>query len=108
MEIPGTTSTEFLENIRKKSLAAALFLAVSGMAQPIHPPIRTTHFSHAGLVTHNILSAGDPYSPSERCWKAVSMFPISVTPVRSEPQATRAVTDLLPPRQIKLGVLFRF
>lgn len=28
-----------------------------------YPVNKTTHFSHAGLVTHNILSAGDPYSP---------------------------------------------
>jgi mannose-6-phosphate isomerase-like protein (cupin superfamily) len=94
----------------KKTLAAVLFFATSGMAQTIAPAVapgdaatpaptpaapggrggggagnpvhgrndqegvdvdrfigypvnKTTHFSHAGLVTHNILTAGDPYSP---------------------------------------------
>ena len=60
-----------------------------------YPVNKTTHFSHAGLVTHNILSAGDPYSPGPngavmeyyKDLSTATLLPFSRTPLLTLPDS---------------------
>ena len=65
-------------------------------------------------MTHNILSAGDPYSPGDRVLEG-SIDVANLGNASSIPAVSYSVglsygtvTDVLPPRQIKLGRSFRF
>lgn len=60
-----------------------------------YPTNKTTHFSHSGLVTHNILSAGDPYTPGPngavleyyKDLSTATLLPFSRTPLVTLPDS---------------------
>ena len=105
MEIPGTTSTEFLERIGKKSLAAPLFLTVSGMAQPINPAITPGDPTTAAPA---VAPTGGGGAAVHGCNDQEGSMSTASSAIRPTGPSYGTVTDLLPLRQIKLDVLFRF